>query len=385
MTGPHQYQREQTAIRHKFERKRMYDDYTTRRTASEDRAEVQRLIDAETLQEAEMTVRHRREFREMEARHQREIADNGGIDLDEPAYIRRTVVVFERDEISLRGQVLANWETIPVRHAYIQRIENCRNRANQFLERHRERYPFIVQTMTVYITRMQVVLDEFEARRIEEEENRGVAGWGGEQRRGARAMAIAITEEARIARDTQNVHTKRIVDEVKANISLILRIEVEDGWRWKPDVLSQTFKDIVAECALSPKAMWQFASYYCNDAPIYDMGAAIFGHTTDGVWSFIRTSEHKADLVRILKHELEDNIGMCAQGNLSRIANVLMGYLDGIGQMESLNVVLGREMSMIMGNNLATEATKIQLAEQILRRYNVPAEEWSVWLDPLRA
>ena len=104
---------------------------------------------------------------------------------------------------------------------------------------------------------------------------------------------------------------------------------------------------------------------------------------TDGVWQYIRDSEDKACLVKILKTELEDNIGMCAQGNLSRICNVLSGYLQGIGQSESISTILGREFPKLM--EIEREADRFREGERILRENNVPEVEWEVWLDPLRA
>jgi len=188
---------------------------------------------------------------------------------------------------------------------------------------------------------------------------------------------------AAFARDRQNVHTTAAVKQIKHNINVIRQIFVPEEYRWNPTKISKTYREIVFDCDLSPKGNWQFASYYCNNAQIYDLEEGIFGIMTDGVWQYIRDSEDKRCLINILKRELEDNIGMCAQGNLSRICNVLSGYLPGIGQSESISSILGREFPKLM--EIEREPDRLRQGERILRENNVPEAEWEVWLDPLRA
>jgi len=55
---------------------------------------------------------------------------------------------------------------------------------------------------------------------------------------------------------------------------------------------------------------------------------------------------------------------MCLQGNLSRICNVLAGYMDGVGPQESIAEILGREFAII--SKLENENEKIIKANKIL-------------------
>jgi hypothetical protein len=144
-----------------------------------------------------------------------------------------------------------------------------------------------------------------------------------------------------------------------------------------------TYKTIILFCNLSPKSAWQFSSMYCSDATIYDLEPGIFGKVVDGVWQFISKSPDKQDLKKILTSELRDNIGMCAQGNLSRICNVLQGYLEGIGQKESVSEILGREFPKLM--EIENEIERLNKGKLILFNNNVPDSQWETWLEPLRA
>jgi hypothetical protein len=229
------------------------------------------------------------------------------------------------------------------------------------------------------------------ARAMQDAENGGaIRGWGGEdvvppaQRRGAVVMALPNPNVlARIANDNQNVHTQLVVEQTKKNVQEILKIPVPEIYRWQTKKLSMTYKTIIMFCHLSPKSAWQFSSMYCSDATIYDLEPGIFGKVVDGVWQFISKSPDKQDLKKILTSELRDNIGMCAQGNLSRICNVLQGYLEGIEQKESTNVILGREFSKLMDIESVTE--RVNKGKLILFNNNIPQDQWETWLEPLRA
>lgn len=188
-------------------------------------------------------------------------------------------------------------------------------------------------------------------------------------------------ELAQFAADPQNVHTTEAVKKVKEIIEKVLEVPVPVEYKWNITECSKTPGEIILECKLTPKAAWQMSAMYCADSEIYEMGKGIYGRVLDCVWQFIVKSEHKKDLCRILKSELQDNIGMCAQGNLSRLANILAGYMDGVKSQESLSEILGRELPPLMEiEDLQERAHKLV---EILNRNKVPKAEWLVWAEPL--
>jgi len=198
---------------------------------------------------------------------------------------------------------------------------------------------------------------------------------------GGQAAAAPNRELAQFAGDPQNVHTTEAVKKVKEIIEKVLEVPVPAEYKWNVTECSKTPGEIILACKLSPKAAWQMSAMYCADSEIYEMGKGIYGRVLDCVWQFIVKSEHKEDLYRILKSELQDNIGMCAQGNLSRLANILAGYMDGIKSQESLSEILGRELPpLIKIEDIQERANKLV---EILNRNKVPKAEWLVWAEPL--
>jgi hypothetical protein len=120
---------------------------------------------------------------------------------------------------------------------------------------------------------------------------------------------------------------------------------------------------------------------YCEDESIYEM-EGIYPKVLNSLWQFIKLSEHNQDLKKILKSELEDNIGMCAQGNLSRLCNILNGYLEGFQfDTDSQIEKLGTELSKLI--EIESYIERVDKAIEILKKFNIDQSEWSAWTDPL--
>jgi hypothetical protein len=181
--------------------------------------------------------------------------------------------------------------------------------------------------------------------------------------------------------DPQNVHTSEAVNQTKTIVEKIRLIPVPEGYRWHPTNCSKTPFEIGIECNLSQQASWQMISQYAQSTSIYDIDVGIYGKVLDCVWQYIKNSPDKDDLCGIVKTEMEDNVGMCAQGNLSRICNVLAGYMEGIGAQESLSELLGRLLPPLA--NISDSYEKFRQACMILRDNKVPHVEWDSWTEAL--
>lgn len=183
------------------------------------------------------------------------------------------------------------------------------------------------------------------------------------------------------ANDNQNVHTTIAVKQTQDVINKVLTIPVPEEYRWNADICSKTPAEVIVECKLKQQAVLQMMMKYTSNETIYEMENGIYGKTLDAVWQFIKNSDDKTCLINVLKTELEDNIGMCAQGNLTRLANVMAGYVDGIKPPRSTAEVLGEEFAHL--STLTNVEERIDMGAHILRQYGVPVAEWEAWLEPL--
>jgi hypothetical protein len=156
-----------------------------------------------------------------------------------------------------------------------------------------------------------------------------------------------LNELQRFATDNQNVHTTLALNQTKTIVASMLEIHVPDDYKWNVYTISKTPGEIISNCQLSINAGRVMMDKYTLSDDIYEMGEGIYGKVLDAVWQYIKHSDHKTDLCKILAQELKDNVGQCLQGNLSRLCNVLAGYMDGVGSQESLAEILGRRFAAI--------------------------------------
>lgn len=181
--------------------------------------------------------------------------------------------------------------------------------------------------------------------------------------------------------DNQNIHLTVTVNEVvKKTIQKVITIPVPAEYGHNMDTLSKTPGEIIAECKLSIAAGKLLMEKYTSDETIYDMVSGIYGKTLDSVWQYIKNSSDKAVLIKTLKTELEDNIGMCAQGNLTRLCNVLQGYLEDM-PTPPIAEILGDLLPPLM--HIMDLTVRREKALQIMRTHNVPDDQQDMWLEPL--
>lgn len=181
--------------------------------------------------------------------------------------------------------------------------------------------------------------------------------------------------------DNQNVHRAETVALVKSSVAMIVSLKIEDpDFAWNASRVSKTPGEIIIRCSLTPAAAVLLIQKYAATDTIYDMVPGIYGKVLDGVLQFIMKSEDSVNLFKILKTELQDNVDMCAQGNLSRLCNVLGGYLEGISTA-SIADILGDLLPPLM--SIESPYARMTAATEILRTYNLPEDKWSEWLDPL--
>lgn len=237
----------------------------------------------------------------------------------------------------------------------------------------------------------QRVLDDALQARLAENQARHAAWQAARDQRPLGVMnnqgqAVAHVAAARgglagFANDRQNVHTTAAVKNTLDVIKEILKIEVPLEYRWNMINVSKTMSEIISECQLSPASAWQMVAKYCSDETIYDLQRGIYGKVLDCVWQYIKNSPDKEDLKKILKAEMRDNIGMCAQGNLSRLTNILAGYIDCVTVVESMQDKLGRLLPPLM--NIEDIAQRLIAAARVFVEVELPPEQWEAWASGL--
>lgn len=277
------------------------------------------------------------------------------------------------------------------REAYIMVLQNLNERRRENNRQQNQQFRIIHTRQQAEIDRTGIDPDAVqnaarEARRqarleerVRQVEEMRVRREQRQQARPAFAQQDVVRHEGLggFANDRQNVHTTTAVKQTMNTIKEILKIEVPEEYRWNMRSVSKTVTEVISECQLSPASTWQMISKYCSDEQIYDLQNGIYGKVLDCVWQYIKNSPDKEDLKKILKSEMTDNIGMCAQGNLSRLTNILAGYLDCIVAEESLTELLGRVLPTLM--NIEDIPTRLSAAANLFKQLGLPEDQWEAW------
>ena len=225
----------------------------------------------------------------------------------------------------------------------------------------------------------RLIVDGARARVRHNEWLRRVAENAAEAGRNARVPAGRLET---IANDNQNVHTTEAVKQTKDIVKKVLAIHVPPEYQWNTFWISKTPGAIILNCSLGINAGRIMMDKYTLSDDIYEMGPGIYGKVLDGVWQYIKNSKDKKDLCKILGQELKENVGMCLQGNLSRLCNVLAGYMENIGPQESIAEILGREFAII--SQIADYDERFAKGNKILDDNEVTdAEIREAWISAL--
>jgi hypothetical protein len=189
-----------------------------------------------------------------------------------------------------------------------------------------------------------------------------------------------VNDLERFAKDKQNVHTtaavKRTVDVANKLINLGLGDSNSNN----------SLVNYIKVGKISKKAEENLMEYYFSDSSIYDLVPSTFKLVFNGLWTYINNqdSETKNNLILRLDQELEDNIGTCAQGNLSRLINVLSGYIEK--DDETPTPIFEVPLSDLMAN-ISKESNfsiRIQKTISLLEERKVPQAERESWIEAMR-
>jgi hypothetical protein len=106
-----------------------------------------------------------------------------------------------------------------------------------------------------------------------------------------------------------------------------------------------------------------------------------YGDVLDRVWTFIRSHKHRDDIFIRLAQEIAEGIGMCTNGKMARLVNVLQGF-DETLLVEAPKEVFQDKFALL--RKLPNAAGERGVAAQALfEEFSIPEAERAVWLEAL--
>lgn len=196
-----------------------------------------------------------------------------------------------------------------------------------------------------------------------------------------------------ISKDGQSIHVREVEKTTHDGIHVLSNLEVPKGQQTLNEIYS-AFRSTVFghEYAVNPQSVKMKLKHVINDMRDWTSREKVMSTTDNvyknvlrGLWVKIKTYEQEIrdELVKRLWEESSDSVGMCADGHVGRLINVLIGFDDDFKSKISPMEYFQNNMSLIANNTLAPMAFKIEHARKLMDEIRMPEEERAVWIDAL--
>lgn len=186
---------------------------------------------------------------------------------------------------------------------------------------------------------------------------------------------------ARLAVDRQNVHTGMIVQQTNAGEEKLLAVRT-DGRPVGLRVL-RSFASRSGTLTGVLRVANDVEHWY-NQGTCRIVGDRLYARCLEGLWTLIeqQPEEQRKELHKRLWEEANESVGMCCEGHLARLVNVMVGFDETFKPRVSTGEAIQSKIAEIAGAEISTEE-KVAQARAFLTELAVPAAEQQPWLDAL--
>jgi len=173
-----------------------------------------------------------------------------------------------------------------------------------------------------------------------------------------------------LAADPQSVHRSSVQETAKRTVDDLIKRSVPTG----QDTLVEVSANMPAAHDRSV-LIYTFA----NDYLMSEAFGVSYGALADRVWAFIRSHTERGELMRRLSEEVREGIGMCSNGKMARLTNVLQGY------DEDMVVVVPKEVfhDRMAQVSKMPAADRIAAARTVFVEFAIPEAEQAPWIEAL--
>jgi hypothetical protein len=186
-----------------------------------------------------------------------------------------------------------------------------------------------------------------------------------------------------IARDPQNVHTAAVSNQTNAALEKLIGAI-------NPTKIMRTPDWFAARWLMKSYGRWTLTSMVVNDMyHWYNMSTCktrndfLYKNALDGLYLTVRKvtdREVQDELFKRTFEECYESVGMCCEGHISRLCNVLVGFDDAFVPQVPFGEILQNKMAAIYAMEIET-TEKVKLATEFFNEFAVPEAERTAWLE----
>ena len=196
-----------------------------------------------------------------------------------------------------------------------------------------------------------------------------------------------------IAADRQNVHRRDVSVQTNKGTELLLKQVVPADPRTCQVILAHWILGYGDDRARvrSILRVYDDMDHWYTKATCRKQNDFLYRKLLDGLWVLINghatsgEDSRKAlavELIRRLYEECTEATGLCCEGHLTRLVNVMVGFDEAFQPPVSWKDVIGGKLSVISKQDIPL-SEKISEATRMMDDLAVPAEERTVWIEAL--
>lgn len=185
-----------------------------------------------------------------------------------------------------------------------------------------------------------------------------------------------------LARDTQNVHTRVVSDQTNKATETLLAIKVPETQQTEK-TMTLVWLGILGVSYGSYLRVAQDVNRWFNTKDCRVQDDNLYRKLLRGLVAMLnaeKDDERRSELFRRLWEECQEAVGMCCEGHISRLCNVLVGFDEAFQPPVPFGEILQSKMSAIAGLDVSDEEKRRQ-ANAFFDEHGTPQEERVAWLD----
>lgn len=192
---------------------------------------------------------------------------------------------------------------------------------------------------------------------------------------------------AAFARDAQSVHRSSVQSMTERAVRKLVQRPVPFDQDTLPEIFEALSGPVVrwytpdntpqSNAMLRTRVITEFTENY------FEMEAFSIKYSAvvDAVWAFIRShAANKNDLILRLAQELAEGLGMCSNGKMARLVNVLQGFDDSVEAPVPPKEIFQNKIAAVAKMPLGDRKAA---ADALFAEYGIPQGEQADWLAPL--
>lgn len=188
-----------------------------------------------------------------------------------------------------------------------------------------------------------------------------------------------------LAGDAQNVHTREVSQQTNDSTRKLLEVVVPLQQKTEQTMmLAWYYLPSAPPHHKILRAAVDINKWFNTDT-CRQQGDKLYKHLLRGLVAYIsqvQDPDTKQELWKRAYEECNEAVGMCCEGHISRLCNVLVGFDDAFQPPVPFSEILQNKMAAISVMDVSTDE-KIQHANSFFNEYAVPMEQRQAWLDAI--